>query len=413
MEKQAQVVNGMQATRSSGLPANQKWSVSGEADMPYVVAMPQVTFLCFSNDWGGLEMNTLRIAKCLQSRGLSLRFVALPHSETDKQAVKSLNCVLSFKPGNRLTLLPDAFALCNLLQTGEPQVLFVPHNRDLPLAVWISRFSGGLIRPVYRQHMQLGLPKRDFWHTWRYSCLAAWICPSEYLEKQVLEKTNINPAKIYRIPIGITPEFFQESGESSSAVRHRLNLPQKVFTAGILGRLDPQKGQLQALEALAMLRNGGIHINLLIMGNGNAGSNYPEVLKAAVARLGLSENVFFRPHSDVTAPFFKACDAIILPSVAETYGTVTLEALAAGLPVIATNTGGTPELLQHGKFGLLYEPSNTEALALHLKTLAETLSQNKEALSESAAEARTMVLQNYTIAQECKQTEELIKKLLA
>jgi glycosyltransferase involved in cell wall biosynthesis len=81
----------------------------------------------------------------------------------------------------------------------------------------------------------------------------------------------------------------------------------------------------------------------------------------------LEDRVFIRPFRKDIVTFYKAVDACLMASKAETVGMVTLESLASGTPILGSNAGGTPEILDGGKFGILFETQNSESLATAMK----------------------------------------------
>jgi glycosyltransferase involved in cell wall biosynthesis len=86
-----------------------------------------------------------------------------------------------------------------------------------------------------------------------------------------------------------------------------------------------------------------------------------------IREAGLTDRVFVRPFRKDIAVFYKAIDAFVMASKAETFGMVTIEAMACGTPVIGSNAGGTPELLQFGKLGYLFEPLSANHLAAKIE----------------------------------------------
>ncbi len=113
-----------------------------------------------------------------------------------------------------------------------------------------------------------------------------------------------------------------------------------------VGRLEPEKGLLDLLKAFASLKDQA-HLALI-----GAGPQEAE-LRAAVGRLGLSENVSFTGYLENPLPLIRQATLLTLPSYTEGTPLVVLEAMALGTAVIATNVGGTPEVVDDGESGLL------------------------------------------------------------
>ena len=139
----------------------------------------------------------------------------------------------------------------------------------------------------------------------------------------------------------------------------------KARVIGTVARLDPMKGILYLIRALALLRTEIPDLRLEIAGTG------PEqpMLENEVKLLGLANSVTFLGWQSNIASVLARWDAFALPSLEEGFGIAALEAMAAGLPVVATAVGGIPELVEDGRTGWLVPPGNSAALAERLREL--------------------------------------------
>lgn len=123
--------------------------------------------------------------------------------------------------------------------------------------------------------------------------------------------------------------------------------------------------------------------------------------------LNVEKFVHFRPFTEQTEIAFAALNVFIMASIGETYGMVTVEAMASGVPVIGTNSGGTPELLDFGKAGLLVPPKDPEALALAI----EKLMSNKLLWEEMRMAASQRALAKYNYQLQCRLVEQLLEEI--
>lgn len=140
---------------------------------------------------------------------------------------------------------------------------------------------------------------------------------------------------------------------------------QDDFVMGIVGNIMPAKGQLDALEALALLNDPSCKLRII-------GSGHDEDVarvKSVVERLGLAAQVEFTGALPNATRAMAMLDAVLVCSLAEAFGRVTAEAMLLGKPIIGTDAGATPELLSHGVSGLLYHPGDVQRLAQHMRTL--------------------------------------------
>lgn len=135
-----------------------------------------------------------------------------------------------------------------------------------------------------------------------------------------------------------------------------------------VGRLSPEKGQTGLLDALAMLRDRGCAVRLTLVGDGPDEA----ALRAHAQAVGVEALVEFVGRLDerATLSAIAAADVLVLPSFMEGLPVVLMEAMALGVPVIATRVAGIPELVRDGATGLVFDPADWAGLADAIATLA-------------------------------------------
>jgi len=155
-------------------------------------------------------------------------------------------------------------------------------------------------------------------------------------------------------------------GRSSSRdeLRTSLGLSENTIALGTVARLDPVKHLTTALDALGILRQEGLDVVLVVAGDG------PErdALRAHAQRTAVDAHVRWLGHRDDARRWLEACDVYVNTSISEGISLTVLEGMAAGLPIVATAVGGTPELVD-AACGTLVAPRNPEALAEAIRPL--------------------------------------------
>jgi glycosyltransferase involved in cell wall biosynthesis len=158
-----------------------------------------------------------------------------------------------------------------------------------------------------------------------------------------------------------------------------LNLPAGVPVVGLVGRLQPWKGQDRLLRAQVLLHERGHVIHTLIVGGDAHGfsSDYAESLRPLIAQLGLRDAVTMTGQVADAGPYIEHMDILVNASDPEPLGIVLLEGMARGVAVVAVDSGGPAEFIEHGKTGLLASSGAPEALAdtLELVLISPTLHQ--------------------------------------
>ena len=148
------------------------------------------------------------------------------------------------------------------------------------------------------------------------------------------------------------------------ALRRRLGLNGEERIILSVGRLSREKGHVDLVEALGELRrlNAGLDFKLLIVGEGPE----RERVERAGVSVGVGDRIVFAGHTDDVRPFYSLADVLVLPSHSEGSPLVLLEAMSAGLPVVATRVGGVPEIVSDGESALLVAPRDARGMAAAL-----------------------------------------------
>lgn len=184
------------------------------------------------------------------------------------------------------------------------------------------------------------------------------LCNSAILKDLLVSRYGVPPGRLTVVPNGVDTEFFQpRAGDQAPG-------PPVLLC---VARLVPDKDHDTLLAAFAQLtaRHPGAELRLV-----GSGPRRP-ALKHKVQELGLSGQVKFLPTTKDVRPLYQKADIFVLSSVAEALPNVILEAMAAGLPVVATRVGGVPEAVASGDTGLLVAPGDAPGLAAALARLLD------------------------------------------
>ena len=187
-----------------------------------------------------------------------------------------------------------------------------------------------------------------------------FVTVSRDLARWLASDVGISPAKITHIYNGVDTDAFSPGDQHEA--RKVLGLPHEPIVMGTVGRLDPVKdhrGLIEAFHRLARRQD----TQLLIVGDGPC---RPE-LEHLTNELGLRGRVRLLGERDDINVILRALDVFILPSLGEGISNAILEAMATGLPVVATHVGGNPELVDDGVTGFLVPSRSTSSLAAALQ----------------------------------------------
>ncbi len=166
-----------------------------------------------------------------------------------------------------------------------------------------------------------------------------------------------------------------------------------------LGQLVPRKGLAVLVAAFARVRP---RADLLLVGGNWDDEGYPREIRALVDRLGLQDRVHFENHREDAGALLRQADVFVLPSFEEARPRSIIEATLLGVPVVASETGGIPSLIDDGVTGMLVPPGDVDALADAIEMLVEDAALRRRLAFQARARA----------ARECR-PEETARRYLA
>ena len=196
-----------------------------------------------------------------------------------------------------------------------------------------------------------------------------FIALSEEIEVELLE-AGAAKSRIWLVPNGVDISFYRPpTPDDRRRLRTELALAEETFYAVFVGRLHPVKNVQLLLDALVRAPE----IELLLVGDG---AERP-MLERRASDLGVQQRVRFVGFSDRVPDYLRAADAFVLPSLAEGMPNALLEAMACGLPCVAScRAAGVPRLLGEGR-GLSVDPTDAEGWAAALLVLADDAAQRR------------------------------------
>ena len=212
-------------------------------------------------------------------------------------------------------------------------------------------------------------------------------------ERDLIDLYSADAAKISVIPPGVDADYFHPpKGKESLKEELGLSSDPVVFT---LGRLDPRKGFDLYFRAAAQVRKqlGDENRVQFVLSAGTSDDNKHEAqernrLQELIKSLSIEDDIIWRevlPESDIPR-YYGASDLFVMPSRYELFGIVMLEAMACGVPVVATKFGGPPEVIVDGETGRLVDPTDIESFAAAIAELIRDPDRRKR-MGEAARKA--------------------------
>lgn len=194
-------------------------------------------------------------------------------------------------------------------------------------------------------------------------------------------------------------------GVAAQEVRRRLGIPETAPVAGLTANLRPEKDIATFVRAAAQVNAALPEARFVVIGEG---AERP-ALESLAGELGMREKIFFVGDRRDVGDLVNALDVFVLCSRSESFPNVILEAMALGLPVVATNVGGVPELVENGASGCLVPPGDPAAIAQRLLELFRN-SEMRRGMGEAG---RLRVEREFTPLHMRQKLEHLYDSLLA
>ena len=194
------------------------------------------------------------------------------------------------------------------------------------------------------------------------------IAISEHVARFLRELGLASPGRISLVYYGIDVDTWTVAPVERRRARESMGLAEDQIVVGIASRLIPGKGHDVLVEAFGIAERDNPRLHLLVAGDGPERDG----LESIASRMGLNDAVQFLGFIDDVRSFLAACELLVfptLPELSEGFGLAALEAMASGLPVVASDVGSLPEVVTDGVTGLLVAPASPDALSAAIARL--------------------------------------------
>ncbi|MDI6591922.1 MAG: glycosyltransferase family 4 protein [Patescibacteria group bacterium] len=385
--------------------------------------MVKILFLVTQSEFGGAQHYIFEVARNLDLKKYKVLVAA---GEGDGEFFKKLESVqiqyISLKQMKRIPWPWQIFLAVKeifiLLKREKPDILFLASTT----AGLLGSFTAFLfklitknykLRTIYRIGGWAFRDPRPFWLNRIIFWLEKWTSPfkdkiivnSEIDRESAIKSKIAPPEKIVKIYNGIDVnnlDFLSKEKARNILVKNlSFNIKDGIII-GTVANFYKTKGLKYLIEAANLLKNK-TEISFLLIGEGKERSK----LEALIKKKGLEDNFFLLGRISNAYRYFKAFDVFVLPSLKEGFPWVILEAMGAGLPIIATRTGALPEIIENGINGILVEPKDSQALALAIKKILE----NKKLAEKFGQNAKERVKQKFSLKKMLERTEKIYKEI--
>ncbi len=346
-------------------------------------APPLIAHILYRFAIGGLENGVVNLINRIPQDRYRHVIISLTDSTDFKQRIKRENVevyCLNKKPGHDIGLY---WRLWKLLRKLQPDIT---HTRNLAaLEMVVVTLLAGVKHRVHSEHgwgmsdvngtnrkYQL-LRKGMSYFTHRYIGL------SKHIVNYLHNSAGISANKLTQIYNGVDADKFSNDRFNQTTIP---NIPvnfvnKETIVIGTVGRMEPVKDQVTLAEAFIHLvdtcEDNKNHLRLMMIGDGDLRA----VAQSKLDDAGLTDQVWLPGSLNNVPELMNLMDIFVLPSRNEGISNTILEAMASGLPVVATNVGGNPELVVEGETGRLVEAERPDLMMLALKEYVDDSTNRK------------------------------------
>jgi glycosyltransferase involved in cell wall biosynthesis len=318
----------------------------------------KILHICSSRAWGGGEMSAVKLAKSFQDRGHKIFFAA--HSKGKIIEECRLHRIQTFTMQLLRNIDPlSSFKIRKTILKYKIDIVHVHLSRDLVHVYLSLMMMPNPPRIILQKQVSSKVIKKDLLHRLIYSRVSKIFVLSNFLRDNILDTCPVNEKIVSVIPGGINEELYNVEMDVRSKIRKELGIPEDVLVIGSITRIDRAKGLTELVNAFASLPVALNKCRLVIVGEPTYNEEeYNLELKQLIKDCRIDDRVIFTGYRKDIPQLLSAFDIFALPSYEEAFGYVYIEAMAAGLPVIATNSGGALDVISNGETGFLIPPKD-------------------------------------------------------
>jgi L-malate glycosyltransferase len=311
--------------------------------------------------WRGGQNQVLVTVLGLRALGHRTMLVAHPGGELRQRAREGLD-LIPLAPKTEMDL-GAAWRLSRLIKKLRPDVVHAHDPHGVAMAGLALSMSTQLAKPpliASRRvdfHLRSGAMSR-----WKYRQVDCFICASEAI-RQMLVGDGVPEARTITVHEGIDLE--RVDAAPPAKLHEELFLPHQAPIVGNVAALVPHKGQRHLIEAASLVVRQVPDARFVIAGEGEL----RQALERQIREHHLEKHVLLAGFRPDVLSLHKAFDIFVMSSITEGLGTSLLDAMAAGRPIVATATGGIPEVVVDGVTGTLVQPREHAAMAAAIVTL--------------------------------------------
>lgn len=317
-----------------------------------------------ASNWGGGEVYTVNLCQKLISKGHEVTLACRPDSAIKRKALESGIPIFEL-PLVGAVDFQSSFKLSRFCKEKKINIVHVHLARDY----WIARYvkiQFPSIHLIFTRHLLKPI-KSSVFHKWLFRKVNKVIAVSDAVKESLLMQNLLPHKRIITIYNGIDVNLFDTA--RSGIIRKEFGFDDNLKLIGMVGQIAPHKGNDFFIKSASLVSEHFSNVKFLMVGDDFQGGKYIEELRQLSKNLGIGDRVIFLgPRTDIPE-IMKDLDLFVFASKNDSFGLVITEAMAAGVPVIATNAGGAKEIILNKKTGFLVDADQPNSLVDIMVTL--------------------------------------------
>jgi glycosyltransferase involved in cell wall biosynthesis len=320
--------------------------------------------VCSATEMGGGEVHVSDLVRSLAGRGHTIYLAVRPSSPLRPLLSDVVASWTELALKNSLDV-GSARSIAELINDHCIDIVHAHVGRDYLLAALACRHAPRA-RLVLTRHHYLPM-KRNSAYRWMLQDVAAVIAVSDMVRESVIERLALPPDRVHTIPNWVEPERFKAIEREAARSMFRLR---GELVVSCIGQITPAKGQEEFVRVAHRVSKMRADVEFVIAGHENErGEPFTRHIKSLAQILGIGDRLSLLGFVRHVPELLAAVDVVVVPSWDEGFSLVTIEAMAAGRAVLASNVGGISEIICDGISGILYPPRDEKAMSEKLLLL--------------------------------------------